>query len=63
MLVAGAEFRDMLVTAGFDKVTFVLPQGGRATPEPPCSSYWPVAGLLIAPCHNAQTLTLGQEPA
>ena len=27
------QFREMLVTAGFDKITFVLPHGGRATPD------------------------------
>jgi SAM-dependent methyltransferase len=29
------QFREMLVTAGFDKITFVLPHGGRATPDAP----------------------------
>ena len=27
--------QDMLETAGFDKITFVLPHGGRATPNAP----------------------------
>ena len=29
------QFREMLVTAGFDKITFLLPHGGRATPDAP----------------------------
>ena len=29
------QFREMLVTAGFDKITFVLPHGDQATPDAP----------------------------